>query len=206
IRRPSRLTSTICGPPASASPGAAGCAVLRTTPPRCTEPTSRGALGSETSNCLSSPVPQQETYSIRSSTERSMSVTSGGTAPNGCSAGGRSAGSAGSAGMVITFSAVQEPPSRCQRQTEADGPAAIAVPGAVPAAQAGQEHAVGAAVQRVRPGVAGLLRQLPRLDRLVQPRGAGVRLGVEDVDVRAAQAGQQQVAPLQPVAAHVVPL
>ena len=36
-----------------------------------------------------------------------MSVTSGGTAPNGCSAGGRSAGSAGSAGMVITLSAVQ---------------------------------------------------------------------------------------------------
>ena len=33
-----------------------------------------------------------------------MSVTSGGTAPNGCSAGGRSAGSAGSAGIVMTLS------------------------------------------------------------------------------------------------------
>ena len=33
-----------------------------------------------------------------------MSLTSGGTAPNGCSAGGRSAASAGSAGIVMTLS------------------------------------------------------------------------------------------------------
>ena len=49
-----------------------------------------------------------------------MSVTSGGTAPNGCSAGGRSAGSAGSAGIVMTLSAFHSSPSRCHRQTEAD--------------------------------------------------------------------------------------
>jgi hypothetical protein len=36
---------------------------------------------------LSSPVAQHETYSQRSSTDRSMSETSGGTAPNGFSAG-----------------------------------------------------------------------------------------------------------------------
>ena len=35
-----------------------------------------------------------------------MSVTSGGTAPNGCSAGGSGSGSAGSAGIVMTLSAV----------------------------------------------------------------------------------------------------
>src|SRR3712207_8449128 len=78
------------------------------------EPTSRGAAGSETSYCLSSPVPQQDTYSIRSSTDRSMSVTSGGTAENGLSAGGRSSGSAGSAGGVVTLSALPFSPSREQ--------------------------------------------------------------------------------------------
>ncbi len=35
-----------------------------------------------------------------------MSETSGGTAPNGRNAGGRSSTTAGSAGMVITLSAV----------------------------------------------------------------------------------------------------
>ena len=49
-----------------------------------------------------------------------MSVTSGGTAPNGLSAGGSRSASAGSAGMVITLSAAHWPPSRCQRKTEAD--------------------------------------------------------------------------------------
>ena len=33
-------------------------AVRRTIPPRWTDPTSRGTAGSDTSNCLSSPVPQ----------------------------------------------------------------------------------------------------------------------------------------------------
>jgi hypothetical protein len=78
--------------------------------------------------------------------------------------------------------------------------------GAVPAAQAGQEDAVRPAVQRVRPRVAGLARQLLGLDGLVQPGGSGVGPGVVDVDARAAEAGQQQVAALETVAAHVVPL
>ena len=49
-----------------------------------------------------------------------MSVTSGGTAPNGCSAGGRSSVSAGSAGIVITLSTANSSPSRYQRHTDAD--------------------------------------------------------------------------------------
>src|ERR1051326_8970667 len=50
-----------------------------------------------------------------------MSVTSGGTAPNGLSAGGRSSGEAGSAGTVITLSARQVPSSdRLHRHTEAE--------------------------------------------------------------------------------------
>ena len=47
-----------------------------------------------------SPVPQQDTYRKRSSSERLMSVTSGATALNPCSSGGRFAGSAGSAGNL----------------------------------------------------------------------------------------------------------
>src|SRR6185369_13684629 len=76
-------------PPAVGRSGAAGCGSRRTTPPRRTDPVSRGWKGSLTSNCLSSPVPQQDTYSQPSSTDRSMSDTSGGTAPNGFNAGGR---------------------------------------------------------------------------------------------------------------------
>jgi hypothetical protein len=52
---------------------------------------------------LSSPVPQQETSSVRSSTLSAMSVMSGGTAPNGCSAGGSCSVSAGSGGISMTF-------------------------------------------------------------------------------------------------------
>src|SRR5256714_7732801 len=72
-------------------------------PPRCTEPASLGLCGSLTSYCFSSPVPQHETYSQRSSTDRSMSLTSGGTAPKGCSAGGSCEVSAGSAGVGGTL-------------------------------------------------------------------------------------------------------
>src|SRR6266480_5962130 len=49
-----------------------------------------------------------------------MSVTSGGTAPNGLRAGGSASAAAGSAGIVITLSARQLPASRLHRQTEAD--------------------------------------------------------------------------------------
>ena len=83
MRLPSRLTSTICGPPFSGSLAEfVGCAALRTIPPRCTEPVFRGWNGSETSYCRNSPVPKQETYRKRSSSERLMSVISGGTALN----------------------------------------------------------------------------------------------------------------------------
>ena len=81
---------------------------------------SRGWNGSLTSYCLSSPVPQQDTYSQWSSTDRSMSETSGGTAPNGCRAGGRSSASAGSAGMVITLSIAHLSPLGCHSHTDAD--------------------------------------------------------------------------------------
>ena len=50
-----------------------------------------------------------------------MSVISGGTAPNGCRIGGSCSASAGSAGIVITFSAETVPSSaRFQSQTEAE--------------------------------------------------------------------------------------
>src|SRR5215218_10227759 len=91
-RLPSRLTSTIWGPPARGWSGAAGWDWRRVMPPSLTEPVSRGLKMSLTSYCLSSPVPQQETYSQRSSTDRSMSETSGGTAPKGLSAGGEQLG------------------------------------------------------------------------------------------------------------------
>ncbi len=47
-----------------------------------------------------------------------MSVMIGGTAANGFSAGGSRSGSAGSAGIVMTFSAFHSEPSRNQRQTD----------------------------------------------------------------------------------------
>jgi hypothetical protein len=66
-------------------------------------------------------VPQHDTYSERSSTESAMSVTSGGTAPNGFSAGGSSSGSAGSAGMEITLCAPNVPSGRrSHRKTDAE--------------------------------------------------------------------------------------
>src|SRR5438270_6454635 len=74
MRRPSRLTSTICGAPFSGFFGCLGCAARRTIPPRCTEPVFFGCNGSETSYCRNSPVPKQETYKKRSSSERLMSV------------------------------------------------------------------------------------------------------------------------------------
>jgi hypothetical protein len=117
-RLPSLLISTIWGPPPSAVSGAAGWGVRLTMPPRRTEPVSCGLKGSATSYCLSSPVPQQATYSQRSSTDRSMSEISGGTAPNGFSAGGSRSGSAGSAGMVTALRAAQRSPSLCHIQIE----------------------------------------------------------------------------------------
>src|SRR5512139_2264610 len=60
-----------------------------------------GSSGSLTSYWCNSPVPQQETYRKRSSSERSISVTSGGTALNPLSRGGRSSSLAGWAGMVM---------------------------------------------------------------------------------------------------------
>ena len=90
-------------------------------PPTRTEPVSTGWNGSLTSNCLSSPVPQQETYSFWSSTARARSVISGGTAPNGCSAGGRTDASAGSAGIEMTFCAVHAPSSPSMPQPDRGG-------------------------------------------------------------------------------------
>src|SRR3954454_19227639 len=90
-------------------------------PPRRTEPVSRGLRGSETSKRLSSPVPQHETTSERSSTDRAMSVTSGGTAPKGWRVGGSWSASAGSAGGGGTLSALKAPsPCFSHSHTEAD--------------------------------------------------------------------------------------
>ena len=56
-----------------------------------------------------------------SSTDSEMSVTSGGTAPNGWRIGGSWSASAGSAGIVMTFCALTVPSSaRSHSQTEAD--------------------------------------------------------------------------------------
>src|SRR5260370_9596158 len=77
-------------------------------PPNFTEPVCTGRKGSETSYCRSSPVPQQETYKNRSSKERFMSVTKGGTALKPWSSGGHCSGSAASAGISITLRTFQE--------------------------------------------------------------------------------------------------
>src|SRR5690606_6996035 len=81
-----------------------------------------GLNGSETSYCRSSPVPQQLTYRNRSSSDRLMSVTSGGTAPNGAITGGSTDASAGSAGISITFFVFHSPVcwSRYHRKIELD--------------------------------------------------------------------------------------
>src|SRR5919109_4889520 len=91
-------------------------------PPSFTELALVGWKGFETSYCSSSPVPQQETYKNRSSRERFMSVTKGGTALKPLSSGGNCSGSAGSAGISITLRIFHEllpfVPSRYQSQIE----------------------------------------------------------------------------------------
>src|SRR5262245_33076400 len=89
-------------------------------PPMRTLPVSLGLKGSETSYCCRSPVPQQATYRNRSSVDKSMSVTSGGTALKPFSSGGRSASLAGSAGISITFFTAHLSPSLYQVQIEED--------------------------------------------------------------------------------------
>src|SRR5919106_4463583 len=119
MRLPSRLTSTICGPPES-GPLPAGCAARLTMPPIRTLPVSFGSSGSDTSYWWKSPVPQHDTYRYLSSTDRSMSVTKGGAALKPCSIGGSCAASAGSAGIVITFFTAHLSPSRYQVQIDDD--------------------------------------------------------------------------------------
>src|SRR5579864_5249616 len=84
----------------------------------CSEPTCFGLCGSETSYWRISPVPQQDAYKNRSSSERSMSVNSGGTALKPFSSGGNNSGSAGSAGISITFFKLHFPLSRVQSQMD----------------------------------------------------------------------------------------
>ena len=62
-----------------------------------------GFIGSVTSYCRSSPVPQQATYRKRSSSDRSMSLISGGTAPKPFSSGGSTAASSGSGGITAVL-------------------------------------------------------------------------------------------------------
>src|SRR5215813_8276321 len=119
MRLPSRLISTICGPPLSA-PLPEGCAARETMPPMRTLPVSLGFIGSETSYCCRSPVPQHATYRNLSSIDRSISVTSGGQALNPFSTGGRSSSLAGSAGISITFLTAHLSPSRYQVQIDDD--------------------------------------------------------------------------------------
>src|SRR5881396_2782309 len=85
-----------------------------------TEPVFLGVNGSDTSYCNISPVPQQETYRNLSSSDKSMSVTNGGTALKSLSNGGSFSGSAGSAGTSITFLKSHAPLLRCQSQIDAD--------------------------------------------------------------------------------------
>src|SRR5687767_6317313 len=93
-------------------------------PPTFTEPVSTGLNGSDTSNCFSSPVPKDDTYRKRSSSDRLMSVTSGGAAPNPLKIGGKSSAAAGSAGTSITLRMRHVPfrlvPSRYHTQTDDD--------------------------------------------------------------------------------------
>src|SRR6267142_571620 len=118
MRLPSRLTSTICGPPLRGWPGLAGCAVRLTIPPNRIELTFFGLNGSLTSYWMNSPEPQHETYRYRSSTERLMSLTRGGSALKPCNSGGSLAGSAGVAGISITFLISHFEPSRYHSQIE----------------------------------------------------------------------------------------
>src|SRR5262249_58461435 len=95
-------------------------------PPIRTEPVSTGWNGSLTSYCFISPVPQQETYRRLSSTDRPMSVTSGGTAPKPCSSGGNCSAGAGSAGVVITLLGAHLPLGSCPSQIDADRSSTLA--------------------------------------------------------------------------------
>src|SRR5437588_10197690 len=85
-----------------------------------TEPGFSGLNGSDTWYWRNAPVPQQETYRNLSSSDKLMSVTNGGTALKSLSIGGNFSGSAGSAGISITFFKSHAPLSRCQSQTDAD--------------------------------------------------------------------------------------
>src|SRR6266566_8883921 len=85
-----------------------------------TEPVFLGLNGSETSYCKNSPVPQQEMYRNLSSSDKLMSVTSGGTALKSLSIAGSFSGSAGSAGISTTFLRSHAPLSRCHSQIDAD--------------------------------------------------------------------------------------
>src|SRR5947199_5779527 len=89
-------------------------------PPKCNDPVFLGWNGSDTSYCRNSPVPKQDTYRKRSSSERLISVIKGGTALNPCSSGGKVAGSAGSAGISITFLMAHFPSSRYHTQIDAE--------------------------------------------------------------------------------------
>src|SRR5689334_6351343 len=120
MRLPSRLTSTICGPPLSAPFLAPGCVAFDTMPPIRILPVSFGLNGSDTSYCSRSPVPQQAAYRNLSSIDRSISVTRGGTALNPLSSGGNWSSLAGSAGISITFLTAHWLPSLYQVQIEDD--------------------------------------------------------------------------------------
>src|SRR5437016_10460799 len=87
-------------------------------PPIRIEPVFFGLNGSETSYCKNSPVPKHETYRNLSSSDKLMSVTSGGTALKPFSIAGNLSGSAGSAGISITFLISHAPLLRCQRSEE----------------------------------------------------------------------------------------
>src|SRR5262245_42479250 len=93
-------------------------------PPIFTEPVSTGLNGSDTSRWSRSPVPQHDTYRKRSSSDRLMSLTSGGTAPNPLRRGGRSSAAAGSAGISMTLRIRHVPdlllPSRYHVQIDDD--------------------------------------------------------------------------------------
>src|SRR5439155_17690505 len=109
-----------CGLTFKASLGLLGSSARLTMPPMRTEPVNFGLKGSDTSYCRISPVPQHATYRKRSSSERLMSETSGGTALNPLSNGGNCSASAGSAGISMIFRAPHLPLSRCQTQIEAE--------------------------------------------------------------------------------------
>src|SRR5438094_9706403 len=87
-------------------------------PPMRTEPVFFGLNGSETSYCKNSPVPQQETYKNLSSSDKSMSDTSGGTALKSLSIGGNFSGSAGFSGISRNFLSSHRPLFLLEIQTD----------------------------------------------------------------------------------------